>query len=152
MRQRGKLNMIIPPTALALLAGTPAFAADANPDGTSAQEVRREVAEATRAIQNYTVEQRDQAVKKAGDALAALDTRIAVLEMQLEEKRKQMDQAAQQKAIDTLSALRRQRMEIAEWYGGMKHASGKAWTHVKDGFIKSYRALSEAFGQATREF
>jgi hypothetical protein len=81
----------------------------------------------------------------------ALDSRVAVLEVQLEQKRKQMDQAAQQKAIDTLTALRKQRMEIAEWYGGMKHASGKAWSHVKDGFIKSYRILSEAFGKAASE-
>ena len=63
-----------------------------------------------------------------------------------------MDQAARREARSTLASLRKQRNELAEWYGGLKYSSAEAWGRVKSGFLKSYEALSKAFGKAESEF
>ncbi len=61
-----------------------------------------------------------------------------------------MDQAARRKARATLNALRRERNEVAEWYGGLKHGSAESWEQVKAGFLKSYQALKESFAKARK--
>jgi hypothetical protein len=63
-----------------------------------------------------------------------------------------MDQAARKKTRATLNALRRQRNEAAEWYGGLKHSSAEAWEQVKAGFVQSYEVLKESFTKAGKEF
>jgi hypothetical protein len=50
------------------------------------------------------------------------------------------------------SALRKQRNEVAEWYGGLKHSASNAWEDVKKGFLKSYQALRDTFDKAHSEF
>ena len=74
------------------------------------------------------------------------------MENRIGKKWDQMDQAARRKAGSTLASLRKQRNELAEWYGGPKYSSAEAWGHVKNGFLKSYESLAEAFGKAESEF
>ena len=63
-----------------------------------------------------------------------------------------MDQLARQKSMTALTTLRKQRNEIAEWYGGLKHSSSNAWEDVKKGFLKSYQVLRETFDKVQSEF
>jgi hypothetical protein len=63
-----------------------------------------------------------------------------------------MDQSAREKAMATLSTLRKQRNEVAEWYGGLKHSASNAWEDVKKGFLKSYQELQDTFDKAHSEF
>ena len=70
------------------------------------------------------------------------------MENRIEKEWDQMDQAARLKARSTSASLRKQRNELAEWYGGLKYSSAEAWGQVKNGFLKSYEALSKAFGKA----
>src|SRR5437899_2256442 len=58
---------------------------------------------------------------------------------------------ARKKARATLNALRRERNEAAEWYGGLKHSSAESWEQVKAGFVKSYEALKESFARARKQ-
>jgi len=120
------------------------FAAEA-PGKTTAKDV-------SRTIKDYTVTQRDEAIKSAKAALDDLDTRIRSLERKLEREWDKMDQAARKKARATLDALRRERNEAAEWYGGLKHSSAESWEQVKTGFVKSYEVLRESFTKARKEF
>ncbi len=128
------------------------FAAQTSADKTTTKEVKEKVAEAAAAIRNYSVDQRDEAVKKAKDVLDDLDIRIDRMESQLDKKWNQMDQAARRKATATLTAIRKQRNEVAEWYGGLKHGASNAWEDVKKGFLKSYQELRDAFDKAHSEF
>ncbi len=128
------------------------FAADTSADETSAAEVKEEVAESAEAIREYSAEQRDEAVQAAKETLARLDARIEAMQAKLDENWDEMDQAARQRSSDALKALKRQRTEVAEWYGGMKHSSAEAWEDVKKGFVDSYRSLGDAFGKAWDEF
>jgi len=139
-------------TAVFFAMASISFAAQTSTDQTTTQEVKQKVAEAAEAIKNYSVAQRDEALKKAKTVLDDLDVRIDLMQSRLNEKWDQMDQVAREKAMDTLTTLRKQRNQIAEWYGGLKHSSSKAWEDVKEGFLKSYRAMREAFDKAQSEF
>jgi len=109
-------------------------------------------AAAAEAIKGYSVDQRDEALKKAKAVLGDLDACIEPLESQLNEKWDQMDQSARKKAMATLATLRKQRNDVAECYGGLKHSSSKAWEDVKESFLKSYQELRSTFDKVKGEF
>jgi hypothetical protein len=119
---------------------------------TTTGDISRKAAETGRAIKDYSVEQRDEAVKSAKAGLDELDASIRRLERKIASDWDKMDEAARRKARAALDALHRQRNEAAEWYGGLKHSSKEAWNEVKDGFAKSYDALSGAFAKARKAF
>ena len=119
---------------------------------TTKEDVKQEIKEAFEAVQNLTADQRDEAVKKVKVAMEKLDDQIESMENRIGKKWDQMDQAARRQARSTLVSLRKQRNELAEWYGGLKYSSVAAWGHVKNGFLKSYESLAKAFGKAESEF
>ena len=130
----------------ALLAVSPfSLAAEAPGGKTTAKDV-------SRTIKDYTVAQRDEAIKSAKAALDDADAGIRSIERKLDNDWDKMDQAARKKARATLNALRRERNELAEWYGGLKHSSAESWEQVKAGFVKSYEVLRESFAKARKEF
>ncbi|HLQ01398.1 MAG TPA: hypothetical protein VK143_03770 [Burkholderiales bacterium] len=136
----------------ALLAVSPlSSAAEASGNKTTAKDIAREADETGQAIKNYTVAQRDEAVKKAKAALDDMDRRIGRMERKLDGEWDRMDQAARKKARATLNALRRERNEVAEWYGGLKHSSAESWEQVKAGFVKSYEVLKESLARARKQ-
>src|SRR5439155_13268796 len=123
----------------ALLAGPlSSFAEEAPVKKPTAKDVSEKAKETGRTIKDYTVAQRDEAVKQAKAALDDADVRIRRLERKLDSDWDKMDQAARRKARATLNALRTERNDLAEWYGGLKHGSKEAWDEVKGGFAKSY--------------
>lgn len=119
---------------------------------TTSADVKREAEEAIDAIGNYSVEQRDMAIKKVKILTEKLDARIDKMQSRIEEKWDKMDKASREEARKTLTVLRKKRNELSEWYGGLKHSSSSAWDHVKKGFAESYEALSNAFDKAESEF
>jgi hypothetical protein len=119
---------------------------------TTLQDVQKELGEATDAIRDYSIEQRDNAVRKVKPYLEALDARIEHMEKRLNEEWNSMSEAARDQATATLTALRKKRYEVAEWYGGMKVSSARAWEHVKQGFSEAFQSLDTALDQAEREF
>jgi len=138
-------------TAVFFTMASVSFAAQTTADQTTT-DVKEKVAAAAEAIKNYSVDQRDEALKKAQAVLDDLDGRIDRMQSQLNEKWDQMDKLARQKATDSLTTLRKQRNDIAEWYGGLKHSSSNAWEDVKKGFLKSYQALRDTFDKVQSEF
>jgi hypothetical protein len=130
----------------------PGVAADTSSSRTTAKDISKKAGETSRAIKDYTVEQRDEAIKNAKTGLDDLDRRIGRMERKVDRDWDRMDESARKKARATLNALRRQRDEVAEWYGGLKHGSAEAWEEVKSGFVKSYEALKESFAKARKEF
>lgn len=129
-----------------LLAVSPlSLAAEAPAGKTTAKDV-------SRTIKGYTVTQRDEAVKSAKAAMDELDASIRRLERKTASEWDKMDEAARRKARVTLDALHRERNELSEWYGGLKHSSAEAWDEVKNGFSKSYDTLKGAFGKARKAF
>ena len=121
-------------------------------DKTATEKIREEGTDVARTIKSYTIKQRDEAVKKAKEAIADIDRRIDRMESRFDKKWNQMDESARVKARATMRSLRHQRTEVAEWYGSLKHSSAAAWKDVKKGFSKSYEDLKAAFMKAEREY
>ncbi len=138
-------------TAVLLGIAPLSHAAQNESNKTSAKEVRQEVGDAVEAIKNYSADKRDEAAAKAQAALDALDTRIDAIEKRIEKNWAKMDQAARERAHDTLSALRKQRVEVAEWYGGLKNSTANSWEHVKRGFSDSYKMLKSSLEKAGQD-
>jgi len=139
-------------TAIFLGIGTLSFAAQTETDKTTNQDLEVKVTDTVQTLKKYTAEQRKEAVKQAKEALDDLDAQIGRLESELNKKWDQMDQTARNKTMDALTTLRKQRNAVAEWYGALKHSSSKAWEEVKQGFVKSYQDLRDAFKKARRAF
>ena len=136
-----------------LLAVSPsAFAAEPAGGKTTAKDVSKKVEDTGKAIKDYTVAQRDEAIKKAQAALDDLDTRIGRLERKLDNDWDRMDMDARQKARAALRTLHKERNEAGEWYGGLKHSSAEGWEQVKTGFVKSYEDLKKSLTKARKEF
>ncbi len=127
------------------------FSAEPATPATAKKDVKQKMTETVQAIEKYSIAQRDEAVKKAKAALDDLDARIDSLEARLNKQWDKMDQAARNKAWDALRELRKQRNELAEWFGGLKHGSGKAWEGIKKSFLKNYQRLRETLDKAHRE-
>ena len=137
----------------ALLAASPlSFAAEPSGSKSTAKDIAKKADETGQAIKNYTVAQRDDAIKNAKAALDDADRRIDRMERKLDSEWERMDQAGRKRARATLNALRRGRNDAAEWYGGLKHGSAESWDQVKAGFVKSYEVLKESFAKARKEF
>lgn len=138
--------------ALLLAAATDTFAAKMSENEATLKEVKKEMAETAEAIRNYSADQRDEAVKKIKKSMDNLDGHIDRLETRLDMEWDKMSRSARKNTQDALMALRKQRNDVAEWFGGLKHSSGDAWEEVKKGFIKSYRALGDAFEKAAGKY
>jgi hypothetical protein len=152
-RLRSAILVFVLAGALALV-GVPASRAQTGaptaPEKTTTSRIRHDVAETVEAIKNYSAEQKDEAVKKAREALDGLDARIDRMQAQLDKKWNKMSQSAHREARATMEALRKERTQAAEWYGGLKHSSAAAWEEVKGGFLKSYQTLRDAVGNAEK--
>ena len=138
------------------VAAVPAKAADTEirkPDReTQFAEVRKETRELLSTLREYGSDQRDEAVETATRALFELDNRIRDLEIRIDRRWEDMNSAARENMRDTLRALQRQRIELAEWYGGLKTDSGAAWNKLKRGFSQAFDDLNRGWEQALRQF
>ena len=121
-------------------------------DETTAGDVKQKAGETYTALKEYSLEQRDEAVAAAKKRLKELDARIESMQQNLDENWQEMSQEARQRTRTTMKALRQQRQDVAEWYGGVQHSSAEAWEEVKKGFAASYDRLEKAIVKARDEF
>ena len=104
------------------------------------------------AVKQEPQNQRDEAIQKTKTALDDLDKRIDELESDIDKNWDEMNKAARDSARDSLRALRKQRIQVAEWYGGLKNSAGNAWKQVEKGFSDAVKSLNDAWEKAEKEF
>ena len=144
--------------ALLALCAASAVAAGQDPAAAPAQEetkrerMDKEVDEAVDAIRAYSVEQRDEAMKRAQASMEEADLRIDALQEDMDRRRGRMSDTARRRSQKAMSDLRQRRQELSERYDRMRSSSGKAWSDLKGGFVDGYRALSAALREARAEF
>jgi len=134
--------------ATLLVASPLSLGADTPATKTTAKDVSRKAEDAAHAVGKYTIQQRDDALKAAKSALDDADARLQALDRKLEHEWGQMDQAARKKARAAQDGLRKERTEVAEWYGKLERSSAESWDEVKSGFVKSYDKLAASFTRA----
>jgi hypothetical protein len=152
-------TLTIAAAGLLLFAGfsAPGLAAEhesgkGNEQATDLETLRNDWAEALESLKDYSAAQRDQALEKAGAQLDAMDEQIERMQVGLARQWNDLSIEARERREASLRSLRRQRNELAEWYGGMKHSSRNAWDDVKQGFVEAYQSLGDSFDQAVEEF
>ena len=138
--------------SIAILGITPPIYAATSTDKTSTEEVKQETQNFLQTLKAYTADQKDEAIRKARTALDNLDKRIDALEARVDESWDKLNKDSRQKARDSLKALRKQRNQVAEWYGVLKSSTGSAWEHMKKGFSDAYKALGDAWEKSEKEF
>lgn len=104
------------------------------------------------AIRGFSVRQREEAVDRARTTLDLVDRRILAWQTRIDRDWQRMDAATRARARQILSDLHRQRVEVAAWYGGLRHSSAEAWGDVRTGFANSYRQLAASMRRARAEF
>jgi DNA anti-recombination protein RmuC len=137
---------------LMLPCATISFASHHEESKTTATEVKQKAAETYEALKNYTLEQQDEAVAAAEKKLTTLDEQIDVLQNDLDARWQTMSQTTREKTREIIRKLNKEREDVAEWYGGMRHSSAEAWEEVKKGFADSYDRLERAFQDAKKDF
>ncbi len=147
-----KHTLIFTMIAVVMFCFMPIAQAQPGNDTVTAQEVKKETQELINTLQQYTFDQRDQAVKEANQALKKLDGQIDELESHIDSNWDKLTQATRQKTRANLKALRRQRNELAEWYGSFKTSSAGAWDQMKKGFSDAYQAMSDSWEKAKSEY
>jgi len=131
---------------------TPLCSAGTSNGKASIKEVKQEAHDLIQALEAYSSEQRDEAIRKSKTALENLDKRIDALETRIDNNWDKMDKAARKKARASLQALHKQRTQVAEWYGSLKSGSADAWQHMKKGFSSAYKDLLDAWEKSEKEF
>lgn len=131
-------------TVVSIAVSIPAAAAE---EKGAAEETK----EAAAALRDYSIEQKDAAVEKAGELLDTLDERIAVWEKELEENWDDLQQAGREKYSQTLASLKEERKKLAGWYDNMKHSSKEAWGEAKEGFNEAYASFVRSWKKTEQE-
>lgn len=150
-----KIEKIIYTAVILVFIGMPTTVtlcyAETSSGETSIEDVKQKTQSLLETLKNYTAEQRDEAMQKSKAALDNMDKRIEALETHVYNNWDKMDKAAREKSRDSLAALRRQRTQVAEWYGSLKNSSSDAWGNMKKGFSDAYSALHDAWEKSEKE-
>lgn len=137
---------------IAIIGITPVCYAKTPTDITSIESVEQETQKLIQTLKAYSADRRDEAIKKAKTALDNLDKRIDALEISIDDNWNKMNKAARKNARTSLKSLRKQRIEVAEWYGRLTSSSNNAWGQMKTGFSDAYSAINSAWKKAKEEF
>ncbi|WP_415397296.1 hypothetical protein [Sulfurimonas sp. CS5] len=137
---------------IGILGVTPLCYAQTQTANTSIKEVKKETQDLLKTISSYSVDKKDEAVEKAKEGLDKLDKRIDELESRIDTSWDKMNEAARKKTRENLKALRKQRNQLAQWYGSMKTSSDNAWEHMKKGFSDAYKVLENTWEKSEKEF
>jgi hypothetical protein len=122
--------------------------AETNSTQTSIEEVKKESQDLLKSINSYTVDKKDEAVKKAKESLSKLDKLIASQQAKLDKNWDGMNETAREKAADNLTALREQRDQVSRWYSSLKTSSVDTWQRMKKGYSDAYNALEQSWEES----
>jgi uncharacterized protein YukE len=124
---------------------------ESSAEQTTAEEVKKEVAEAAEAIKDYSLDKREEAVKQAEMMLEELDERISKLETEFKAQSEEFSQTAQKEMQMKLEELRQQRRAVSVRYEALKGGSEEAWEETKEGFSDAYDAIRASLKKAGKE-
>jgi hypothetical protein len=137
--------------AIAILSISTICFSETSTDKTTMEEVKQEMQDVIQALKEYSIDQRDEAVKETKAALNRLDNRIDALETHIDNNWDTMNEAARKKTRTTLKSLRKQRTQMTEWYDSLKSSSAVAWEEIKKGFSDAYTSFYNAWEKSEKE-
>lgn len=112
------------------------------------ESMRKEVEEAARAIEAYSLARRDEAQQRAKAAIDAMDRRIARLQSDWDRGAERRSAAARANRERAMADLRKQRDELSVGYRKMQDSSAEAWSRIRDDFVSAYRRIADSVRKA----
>lgn len=119
------------------------------PPATEAEQrarMQREVEEAARAIDAYTVARRDEAANRARVALAEMDRYIDRHHAQWSMEAERVRAESRARRERSAARIRERRAAAEARYHAMEQANAEAWTRARERFVRAYHDLAEALG------
>lgn len=116
-----------------------AYAASPQPSATSETPAASKTADTEETIKSYSIDKKDEAVKKAKEMMDNINTRADKLEQQANEKKKEWSAALAEKKAQEVAEIKKARTELSARYEHLMKASKKAWESAKEAFMKSFR-------------
>lgn len=147
-----KMKYTIPAIVLAGALGASSSLYADNKEQSTIEGIKQEGQELLQAMEKYSEKQKTKAIDLVDENLDRMDARIDYLERRLSEEWGDLSKDARNEISEQLAALRKQRLEVAEWYGSLKQNSGEAWNELKEGFSASFEELSQAWEDAEESF
>ncbi len=111
-------------------------------------EMRREVEEAARAIDAYSVSRRDEALQRAANAMEKMDRRIDRFQAAWAVHEQRIGAESLASRDKALAGIRERRTELDARYRAMQESGAQAWTGTKERFIEAYRDLADSLRPA----
>ena len=131
------------PTAIAGAKESSAMQQDVTMD-----KVQMKISKAFDAVANYSVEQRDEAVKSISASLNEIDQEIELLEARARDQWGDMSEEARGKASKALRNVRQQRNVLGEKFGALQEGADSAWDNLKAGIADAWKSLKTAWQDA----
>lgn len=116
------------------------------------EEVQQAFARAADRVQDYTVDQREDALRSAREAIDVAEAEIRRMEDRLDRQWDRMSTAARRDARQAMREMNERRFVLARWYGSMTSSSKGAWGDIKRGFAKAFDDMERAMSNARAEF
>jgi septal ring factor EnvC (AmiA/AmiB activator) len=117
----------------------------------SQDDVKKEMKEASSAIADYSVDQKDKAVAEAKELMNKLDQNINDAETSMKENWHSLEESSKQNYELSKTEFKKQREELAGWLDKMQNSSADAWEETKKGFADAHDSLSSSWKKATEK-
>ena len=114
----------------------------------SFEQVQAQFSAAFEALGDYTISQRDTAVKETRKALDELDAEIDQLEHRVRDNWKVMEDEAQKATSEAVRRMKEQRNDLGENFGALQQSGEQAWDEIKTGLDKTWAGFRSAWRQA----
>ena len=115
---------------------------------TTSKDVAEKASETGEAIKDYTVERKDEAIARAKQATADLETKIKELETQASKQTGEIKTRSQAQ----IKALKAKRAKASQKVSALGRAAKASWETAKEGFVNAYRDLASSYDKAAAEF
>ena len=108
------------------------------------QSVGQQIDSALSAVKEFTVDNKDKALKTMTSALTHLDDRIDALNEKIQKEWNSMDDNTQKEARESLERLQEKRAKMANWIAEMKTSTSKTWDKMKNGISDAFTAFQNS--------
>lgn len=115
-------------------------------EATQRAEMHREVEEAARSINAYSVARRADAAKRAQQAMDDMDRRLRQLQTDWSAEAKRIGENTKANRERALVEARERRAVLEKRYHEMQESNAQAWARARDGFVRAYRDLAATLG------
>lgn len=109
------------------------------------KEIRSETSEAFDKLATYTVNQRDEALKEASQAMTEIDKDIAAFEKDVRENWDSMSEEARQAKADALKEIKEKRYQLSVKYDALKDGADDTWDDVVKAFSDAWQELASVW-------